>query len=74
MRWTPLFAMMSVLSLPLAAQQKDPDKPVRVYTVAYGAQADSVALSSIAKATGGQSFVAASPADIERVLLATLSE
>ena len=28
MRWTPLFAMMAALSLPLAAQQKDPDKAV----------------------------------------------
>ena len=51
-------------------KEQDADKPVRVYTVAYGAQADAAALSAIAKATGGQSFVAASPADIERVLLA----
>jgi Ca-activated chloride channel family protein len=55
-------------------KEQDPDKPVRVYTVAYGAQADAAALSAIAKATGGQSFVASSPADIERVLLASLSE
>ncbi|WP_426566950.1 substrate-binding domain-containing protein [Angustibacter sp. McL0619] len=55
-------------------KEQDPDRPVRVYTVAYGAQADAAALSAIAKATGGQSFVAASPADIERVLLASLSE
>jgi Ca-activated chloride channel family protein len=53
--------------------EQDAKHPVRVVTVAYGAEADGSALASIARATGGQSFTAASPADIERVLLATLS-
>jgi Ca-activated chloride channel homolog len=49
-------------------------RPVRVYTIAYGAQADAGALRAISKATKGASFVAQSPADIERVLLASLTD
>ncbi len=54
-------------------REQDADRPVRVFTIAYGEQADAAALSAVARATGGASFTARSPADIEQVLLAALT-
>lgn len=53
--------------------EKVTSHPVRVFTIAYGEQADAAALQTIAAATGGTTFTARSPADIEQVLLATLT-
>jgi Ca-activated chloride channel homolog len=53
--------------------EKVTSHPVRVFTIAYGEQADAAALRAIATATGGSTFTARSPADIEQVLLATLT-
>ena len=55
-------------------KEQDADKPVRVSPWPTARRRTRWRWLPIAKATGGQSFVAASPADIERVLLATLSE
>jgi Ca-activated chloride channel homolog len=53
--------------------EQDPERPVQVYTIAYGAQADASALRAIATATGGASFTATNPADLQRVLLLSLT-
>jgi hypothetical protein len=49
-------------------RERDPDRPVPVVTVAMGPQADTAALHRIAEVTGGVSFVARDPHDIERIL------
>ncbi len=54
--------------------EKVTSHPVRVFTIAYGEEADAAALRAIAGATGGAAFTARSPADIEQVLLATLTD
>lgn len=54
-------------------REQDAGRPVRVFTIAYGQQADAAALASIARTTGGLNFTARSPADIEQVLLASLT-
>lgn len=54
--------------------ERSASRPVRVFTIAYGEQADSAALRAIATATGGSTFTARSPADIEQVLLASLTD
>jgi Ca-activated chloride channel family protein len=46
-------------------QQKD--KPVRIITIAYGANADAASLKMISDATGGLAFVSRDPKDILRV-------
>ena len=48
-----------------AEQQKD--KPVRIITVAYGANADAASLKLISQATGGLAYVSRDPRDILRV-------
>jgi Ca-activated chloride channel family protein len=50
----------------LKAEQKK-DRPVRIITIAYGANADAESLRLIAKATGGLAYVSRDPADILRV-------
>ncbi|GMA85035.1 hypothetical protein GCM10025868_02850 [Angustibacter aerolatus] len=55
-------------------RERDTAHPVRVYTIAYGGQADRASLRRIAQATQGRSFEASSPADLQRVLLASLTE
>ena len=55
-------------------KEQDTKRPVRVLTIAYGQDADGAALRAIAKATDGASFTARSPADIEQVLLASLTQ
>ena len=54
--------------------ERSASRPVRVFTIAYGEQADAAALQAIAAATGGATFTARSPADIEQVLLASLTD
>ncbi|KQX66636.1 VWA domain-containing protein [Angustibacter sp. Root456] len=54
--------------------ERSTSRPVRVFTIAYGEQADAAALKAIAAATGGATFTARSPADIEQVLLASLTD
>jgi Ca-activated chloride channel homolog len=48
--------------------------PVRIITVAYGANADVQALRQIAEATGGLSYVSRDPRDILRVFTDAISE
>ena len=47
--------------------EQDTDKPVRIITVAYGANADATALRLISQATGGLAYVSRDPRDILRV-------
>jgi Ca-activated chloride channel family protein len=47
--------------------EQDKDRPVRIITVAYGANADAASLKMIADATGGLAFVSRDPRDILRV-------
>ncbi|TYL45433.1 VWA domain-containing protein [Nocardioides sp. BGMRC 2183] len=53
----------------IAALRKaaDPERPVRIITLGITDDADAAALKAIAAATGGQSYLARSPADIGRV-------
>jgi len=47
--------------------EQDKDKPVRIITVAYGANADATSLKLISQATGGLAYVSRDPRDILRV-------
>ena len=47
--------------------EQDPKKPVRIITVAYGANADATSLKLISQATGGLAYVSRDPRDILRV-------
>jgi Ca-activated chloride channel family protein len=47
--------------------EQDPDKPVRIITVAYGANADATSLRLISQTTGGLAYVSRDPRDILRV-------
>jgi Ca-activated chloride channel homolog len=47
--------------------EQDPNKPVRIITVAYGANADAASLKLISQATGGLAYVSRNPRDILRV-------
>jgi Ca-activated chloride channel family protein len=48
-------------------------QPVRFITIAYGADADTATLKKIAAATGGASFQARDPRDIDRVFVDVIS-
>ncbi|HEX2809618.1 MAG TPA: substrate-binding and VWA domain-containing protein, partial [Kineosporiaceae bacterium] len=48
-------------------------RAVRIFTIAYGPDADQSVLAQIAHATGGATYVAATPADISKVYSAALS-
>jgi Ca-activated chloride channel homolog len=50
----------------LKAEQKK-DQPVRIITIAYGADADATSLRLISQATGGLAFVSRDPRDILKV-------
>ncbi len=50
----------------------DPARPVRIIALGIGPQASSEELSRLAKATGGQSYVARSPADLQEVFINAL--
>ena len=47
--------------------EQDKDRPVRIITIAYGANADAASLKMIADATGGLAFVSRDPRDILHV-------
>ena len=47
--------------------EQDKDRPVRIITIAYGANADAASLKLIADATGGLAYVSRDPRDILRV-------
>jgi Ca-activated chloride channel homolog len=47
--------------------EQDEDRPVRIITIAYGADADAASLKMISDATGGLAFVSRDPRDILRV-------
>jgi Ca-activated chloride channel homolog len=47
--------------------EQDKTRPVRIITIAYGADADAASLKMIADATGGLAFVSRDPRDILRV-------
>jgi Ca-activated chloride channel family protein len=47
--------------------EQDKDRPVRIITIAYGANADAASLKMIADATGGLAFVSRDPRDILQV-------
>ncbi|MEI2776094.1 MAG: substrate-binding domain-containing protein [Tetrasphaera sp.] len=49
----------------------DPDRPIRIVTIGMG-EADARALKRISAATGGTSYIANTPADIDRVLVQAL--
>ncbi|QYJ04334.1 substrate-binding and VWA domain-containing protein [Nocardioides panacisoli] len=51
----------------------DPDRPVRIIGIGISEDADEAALRDIAAATGGQSYVARSPADIASVFQRAIS-
>ncbi|HEV7826064.1 MAG TPA: substrate-binding and VWA domain-containing protein [Mycobacteriales bacterium] len=50
----------------------DPSKPVQMLTIAFGKQAAVEDLQKMAEITGGKSFVAQTPQDIQNVFLAAL--
>jgi Ca-activated chloride channel family protein len=50
----------------LKAEQQQ-DRPVRIITIAYGANADAASLRLISEATGGLAYVSRDPADILQV-------
>ena len=47
--------------------EQDKDRPVRIITIAYGANADAASLKMISDTTGGLAFVSRDPRDILRV-------
>ncbi|MFN0281569.1 MAG: substrate-binding domain-containing protein [Kineosporiaceae bacterium] len=56
----------------LRAEQDD-KRPVRFLTIAYGADADTAALTQIADATDGSAYTAPNPADIDSVFFRALT-
>lgn len=50
------------------AAARDPKRPVRVVTIGMG-EADARALKAISQATGGTSYIANTPQDIQRVFV-----
>jgi Ca-activated chloride channel family protein len=50
----------------------DPKRPVRIITIAYGAEADEAALGRISSATGAKSYQSLDPKDINQVLVEAL--
>jgi Ca-activated chloride channel family protein len=50
----------------------DPSKPVQILSIAFGKQAAVGDLQEMSKITGGKSFVAVTPSDIQKVFLAAL--
>ena len=64
------------LTLPALVQRlaaaRNPRKPITVILIAYGANADVVALNQVGAATGGRLYICRNPADIGRVFLAAM--
>lgn len=57
----------------LKALRNNDGKPVRIITIAYGADADQAVLRKIAAATQGPSYVAADPKEIQRIFILAIS-
>lgn len=53
--------------------EADPDRPVAVYGIALGEDADLGALERIAEATGGAAYSAVEPSDLQSVLFSALA-
>ncbi|WP_433166910.1 substrate-binding domain-containing protein [Kribbella sp. CA-247076] len=51
---------------------KDPARPVRIIALGMGPEANADELRAIAKATGGQSYVARNPSDLRQVFIDAL--
>lgn len=51
----------------------NPDRPVRILSIALGAQADAAALQRISAATGGEAYIARQSEDLDKVFLAALT-
>lgn len=51
----------------------NPDRQVRILSIALGAQADTAALQRISAATGGEAYVARQSEDLDKVFLAALT-
>jgi hypothetical protein len=54
--------------------EQDPERPVQLVLVGLGPDADDAALSRIAEASGGRSYEAADPRDLQAVLFDVLSQ
>jgi Ca-activated chloride channel family protein len=54
--------------------EQDKDRPVRIITIAYGANADAASLKMIADATGGLAYVSRDPRDITRVVTDVITQ
>jgi Ca-activated chloride channel family protein len=54
-------------------KKEEGDQPVRVITIAYGADADTKALAQIAKVTGGVPFQSKDPRDIVRIFTSVIA-
>lgn len=52
----------------------DQQKPVRLLTIALGAEADAATLRRFADATGGEAYVAREAEDLDKVFLAALTD
>ena len=48
-------------------------KPVRIFTIAYGEDADLVSLRAIAESSNGAAYQATDPASIKKVFTAVVS-
>ena len=68
----PSSISLDALLAALTAEQ-DPDRPVRLITLGYGADADTEALAKISEATGGAAFSSPNPADIGTVFFQALN-
>ncbi len=53
--------------------EADEQRPVRIITIGYGADADASVLRDIAGVTGGRSYLSKDPADIDKVLIEALT-
>ncbi|HEU4947767.1 MAG TPA: substrate-binding domain-containing protein [Kribbella sp.] len=51
---------------------RDPARPVRIIALGMGPDADSAELARLAEATGGRSYLARNPADLQRVFIDAL--
>lgn len=56
-----------------SASDGEISKPVRIFTIAYGNDADTASLSTIAEASNGASYTATDPASIDKVFTAVVS-
>jgi Ca-activated chloride channel homolog len=50
-------------------QENDPRRPIPVITISYGPDSDAAALGAISKATGGATYLARDPRQIQQVFL-----